>query len=261
MLPLFQSPMNILCEISNIKKRGFVICVICVAWSLGQIIFPLVGWLIASWKILKIVSVAPLALFFFSWKLLPESPRWLISKGKTEEAAVIMRKIAETNNVTPPADLASRVQKLSDATQEKSLGYVSLFARPTLAIRTVLCTIGFTASAFIYYQMVINVQNMAGNTFLNLFLLGLVEGPGNLMGTLLANKIGRRWTHTGLLTLNTLMLGILMGLVTYQATEAWATPVISFLCMWVKMNISATFVVAYIQVLDRKRTRPECPIS
>ena len=101
----------------------------------------------------------------------------------------------------------------------------------------------------------INVQNMAGNTFLNLFLLGLVEGPGNLMGTLLANKIGRRWTHTGLLTLNTLMLGILMGLVTYQATEAWATPVISFLCMWVKMNISATFVVAYIQVKSPNSVR------
>ena len=32
MLPLFQSPMNILCEISNISKRGFVICVICIAW-------------------------------------------------------------------------------------------------------------------------------------------------------------------------------------------------------------------------------------
>ena len=28
----------------------------------------------------------------------------------------------------------------------------------------------------------------------------------------------------------------------------WASPLVSFLCMWVKMNISATFVVAYIQV-------------
>ena len=43
MLPLFQSPMNILCEISNVSKRGFVICVACVGWSLGQILMPLVG--------------------------------------------------------------------------------------------------------------------------------------------------------------------------------------------------------------------------
>ena len=43
MLPLFQSPMNILCEISNVSKRGFVICIACVGWSLGQILMPLVG--------------------------------------------------------------------------------------------------------------------------------------------------------------------------------------------------------------------------
>ena len=43
MLTLFQSPMNILCEISSVSKRGFVICVACVAWSLGQLLMPLVG--------------------------------------------------------------------------------------------------------------------------------------------------------------------------------------------------------------------------
>ena len=98
------------------------------------------------------------------------------------------------------------------------------------------------------HQIVINVSNMGGNTFLNLFLLGLVEGPGNFMGVMLANKLGRRWTHSGLLAFNTLVLALLMGLVLYQGTEAWAGPLISFLCMLVKMNISATFVVAYIQV-------------
>ena len=90
-----------------------------------------------------------------------------------------------------------------------------------------------------------------GNVMRILFLLGLVEGPGNMMGMILANKIGRRWTHTGLLGINTVILGVLMGVVMYQTDPDnmyWSGPVISFLCMWVKMNISATFVVAYIQV-------------
>ena len=251
MLPLFQSPLNILCEISAVGKRGFVIAIACVFWSLGQILFPLVGYLIASWRMIKVVSVVPLAIFFFTWNLLPESPRWLVSKGKTDEATKILTKISETNNVVAPPDLKVRVEKLAAATKEVSLGYLSLFSRMNLGLRTIFCTIGFTASAFIYYQMVINVGNMAGNTFLNLFLLGLVEGPGNMMGMILANKLGRRWTHTGLLGLNTLILGILMGVVMYQTDPEnmyWSTPTISFLCMWVKMNISATFVVAYIQV-------------
>ena len=179
--------------------------------------------------------------------MLPESPRWLVTKGKTEEAVKILIKIAETNEVWPPADLKVRIEKLSTETKEDSLGYLSLFSKPTLAIRTVICTIGFTASAFIYYQVVINLSNMASNTFLNMFLLGLVEGPGNILGFLLANKFGRRWTHSGLLGLNTVVFGILIGLAPDPDTPG-ASPVISFLCMLVKMNISATFVVAYIQV-------------
>ena len=57
MLPLFQSPMNILCEISDISKRGFVICVACVAWSLGQIVFPLVGNLTAMVVVTRLDTV------------------------------------------------------------------------------------------------------------------------------------------------------------------------------------------------------------
>jgi len=250
MLPLFQSPLNILCEISNISKRGLVICYACITWSLGNIAFPLVGYIIASWRMLKIVSVAPLVLLFFTWSLLPESPRWLVSKGRTKEATAILRKIAETNSVVPPPDLAARVEKLSESTKEQSMGYLSLFGSPILALRTVLMTIGFTASAFVYYQMVINVSNMAGNTFLNLFLLGLVEGPGNLMGTFGADWVGRRWTHSGLLFFNSILFAVVMALVEFQYTTWWGPGVIAFLCMFLKMNISATFVVAYIQAME-----------
>ena len=63
MLPLFQSPMNILCEISNVSKRGFVICVACVGWSLGQILMPLVGELMRYlrffWLVINFINSIP----------------------------------------------------------------------------------------------------------------------------------------------------------------------------------------------------------
>jgi len=249
MLPLFQSPLSILCEISNIDKRGYVLCYGCITWSLGQCVFPLVGYIIASWRLIKAVSVLPLVLFFFTWKLLPESPRWMISKGKYKEATAILRKIAETNNVVPPPDLEQRIQKMSENNKEKSLGYLGLFSRRILGFRTILMTIGFTASAFVYYQMVINVSNMMGNTFLNLFLLGLVEGPGTMIGIFLANTIGRRWTHCTLLFMNAILFSSVTPLV-YMTKQEWVPPVISFLCMFIKMNIAATFTVAYVQAME-----------
>ena len=131
---------------------------------------------------IKIISVSPLVFLLFTWTFLPESPRWLISKSRTREATAILTKISETNGVRPPSDLESRIEKVAEANKETSLGYLSLFATPIMSARTVITTIGFTASAFVYYQMVINVSNMLGNTFLNLFLLGSVEGPGNVLG-------------------------------------------------------------------------------
>ena len=86
--------------------------------------------------------------------MLPESPRWLISKSRTTEATKILSRIAETNNVVPPADLGSRLEKIALANEEKAMGYLSLLSTPVLGFRTVVMTIGFTASAFVYYQMV-----------------------------------------------------------------------------------------------------------
>jgi len=250
MLPLFQSPLNILCEISDVKNRGYVICYACLTWWLGQMLFPLVGWLLASWRMIKIISVSPLVFLLFTWTFLPESPRWLISKSRTKEATAILTKIAETNGVRPPSDLESRVEKVAEANKETSLGYFSLFATPIMSARTVITTIGFTASAFVYYQMVINVSNMLGNTFLNLFLLGSVEGPGNVLGFLLSDKIGRRWTHSTLLFINALFFCLVMVLIPHQVTSSAAAIAIQVLCMVLKMNISATFLVAYIQAME-----------
>ena len=59
----------------------------------------------------------------------------------------------------------------------------------TMAKRTIGVTIAFTASAFVYYQLVINIGNMAGNTYLNMFLMGLVEGPGCIGAVFLIDKV------------------------------------------------------------------------
>ena len=58
-----------------------------------------------------------------------------------------------------------------------------------MAKRTICVTIAFTASAFVYYQLVINIGNLAGNTYLNMFLMGIVEGPGCVGAVYLSDKV------------------------------------------------------------------------
>ena len=84
----------------------------------------------------------------------------------------------------------------------------------------------------------------------------------------MANKVGRRWTHSTLLGINALLFGVVMVIIPYQVTFLFdvillcypmsfpqftisgISELIQVLCMILKMNISATFVVAYIQVQE-----------
>lgn len=189
MLPLFQTPMSIITEISSVKGRAFVIGFGCVTWSLGNMVLPLIGWLLPRWKWLKIVCTLPMLFVFLCWKIIPESPRWLVTQGRLKDAREVMVKIAETNKAEVPEDMNKKLQNVIDENNETAYGYLSLFKNWQLAKRTICVTVAFTASAFVYYQLVINIGNMAGNTFLNMFLLGLVEGPGCVGAVFLADKV------------------------------------------------------------------------
>jgi MFS family permease len=90
MLPLFQVPLNLITEISSIEGRAMVIGFACVTWALGNMALPLFGWLIASWKWIRVVCVVPMVFVFLTWKIVPESPRWLVTKGRMQEAKAIL---------------------------------------------------------------------------------------------------------------------------------------------------------------------------
>ena len=159
------------------------------------------GWYFPSWRLLKIASVIPLFVFFVSWRLIPESPRWLVCKSRTKEAAEILSRIATTNGAAVPDDLEARLERIAqdqDQDQDQapdqeriaaerkggttSYGFLSLCSSPILILRTALMAICLSASSLIFYQVYINVSDLVTNRYLNMLILAVIDLPGQVLG-------------------------------------------------------------------------------
>lgn len=90
---IYHSAFVILSEIANKKRRASLGIIYNMSYPIGQMIVPLIAFFVRDWRLLQLsISVPAILTLLFYW-FLPESPRWLISKGRTAEAAVFIEKV------------------------------------------------------------------------------------------------------------------------------------------------------------------------
>ena len=125
---------------------------------------------------------------FIGWKFVPESPRWLLSRpDRVTESMEIFQEIAKVNKRSEPQNLESRLKKINEEImKEKHYGYISLFSSKGLTLKTILMTVTSFCSIYTYTQLTLNIGNMGGNTFVNFFLLAVIEGPATYLGLIFA---------------------------------------------------------------------------
>ena len=68
-----------------------------IAMSLGGCIQPWILKAVGDWKIFHHILFCQTALIFVAPWFVKESPRWLITKGRIDEAMNIVQEIAKTN--------------------------------------------------------------------------------------------------------------------------------------------------------------------
>ena len=115
-------PFDIYAEFLPTSHRGTGLLVIEYFWTAGSIMAPLIAYLTlgTSWRLFVILCAIPCIFSgLLGAYLVPESPRWLISVGRNDEALKVVRDAAKANGVDPEKVFHKHV-KLKDELVETS---------------------------------------------------------------------------------------------------------------------------------------------
>ncbi len=152
---------------------------------------------IYSWRWMLGIEALPAIIYFVALFVVPRSPRWLIMKGKEEEALLIMRKTSGEELAIPELE-AIKLSLKSDSGKKK----VHLKEIFNPALKTVL-TIGIILavlqqitginSVFFYAPMIFEQSGLGVDaSFSQAIYVGLTNLVFTILAMLLIDRIGRR---------------------------------------------------------------------
>ncbi|XP_061105144.1 organic cation/carnitine transporter 2-like [Conger conger] len=156
-------------------------------FAVGYMLLPLTAFFIRDWRMLLIAIALPGVFCFPLWRFIPESPRWLLSQGRVEEAEAILRGAAKKNGVKAPEVIFQPLQEtlnhhnICDLIKSSSIRWITI----KLILMWVIICLG-------YFALSLNTSNLSGDPFLNSFFSAAVEVPAYILAWPLFRSCPRR---------------------------------------------------------------------
>ncbi|XP_059145642.1 organic cation transporter protein-like [Physella acuta] len=156
-------------------------------FCLGQLVLGAAAYFIRDWMILELVLSCCSVLLFPLWWMFPESPRWLISKGRITEARVILEKIAQVNQTKLPEDIGD----VRDVPKQQGR-LLDMCSHSVLVLRAIVISINWAVVTLLYYGITLNVGSLGGDIYLNFAVSTGVEALGYAAASFALPRWGRK---------------------------------------------------------------------
>ena len=157
-------------------------------------------------KTVELIIACGIAPYLSYSLFLSESPRWLISKGRIEDAKVVLAKALKMNNL--PLSRLDKLDKLElvESESSKNAFYTDLFKYP--GIRRNLFCMAFCWFTYTmgYYGLIYNTPSFGWNIYITFCMPALFTFPMIAIQPFLENKFGRKRLLTFLMMLSGALL-------------------------------------------------------
>jgi sugar porter (SP) family MFS transporter len=204
------SPMYI-AEMAPAKWRGRLVACYQMAIVIGILVAYFTNYFLDglgenNWRWMFASQAAPSLLFFLMLLLVPETPRWLVMKGRKQEAASVLEKISTGSSLGK--DLAEIEQSFHQQFQISLKVLLSKTYRPVLFIGILIAVFQQVTgiNSIIYYAPVIFKETgiSSSSSLFQTIIIGVVNVISTFVAIGLVDKIGRR----KLLLTGSILMGI-----------------------------------------------------
>ncbi|KVD15860.1 MFS transporter [Burkholderia ubonensis] len=246
-------------EITRAHGRGRFVLLYEIVFPIGLLVSMALGaWLVPrfGWEIMYFVGGMPLVLALVLTRLVPESPRWLASRGRLPEAGQALGVFeASVKGPLPPAPVTQAAAFDEMVRQHPKRRMIDLFSaayrKRTLAVATLWATCGFIQYGLSTWLPTIykNFYHAPLQLALNLAVIGSVMGVlGSLASALLVDRLGRKpvivWSFV-LCALSLALAGV------YHAASVYVVAT----CCSLSLGLMASgFITAYVYTPEQYPT-------
>ena len=163
-----------------------------IAFILGELIFTFQAYFIRDWLTLQLVAFLPMLLLLGLYFLVPESTRWLLAKGRIEEAKENIQKRAIINKKAPvPVDiLEGKLERYIETQTDSKPSFFDLFKTQTILERSLNMFLQWSCVTMVYYGLLFTSTSLSGDPYVNFTLVILAEFPGIFLYLKLPHIIG-----------------------------------------------------------------------
>nr|KAG5711083.1 hypothetical protein BaRGS_004727 [Batillaria attramentaria] len=232
-------------ELVGPSKRVWTGYVMEIFWSLGMMLLAPIAFFVRDWQRLQLTTSLLTLPFLSYWWLVPESPRWLMSRGRRQEAEAILQTVAKTNKVCLPEKLLDGAECLRE--EERQVEEESVLAalqHPAILTRCFVIFYAWMVSSLTFYGLNLNVGSLSGNVYVNFLLSGIMELVSYILCLCLLDRVGRRALNCGLMILAGVTCTATIFPVLY-APPSWQWLTVA-LAMVGKLGIAGAFATIWV---------------
>lgn len=156
-------------------------------------LLPWIALACGHWKVISLVTSIPLALGVFAPLIFPESPRWLLSKGRVDDAIKKVVAIGRINKKEVPPKLIEQFKLSITGVHEEKESVLEIFKRPLLRRSFILICIMYMCCVIVFDGLVRSVGQIDFDYFVTFSLVSFTEFPSLILLAFVMDWLGRRW--------------------------------------------------------------------